>query len=247
MVLAVDFFEFVELSNCAKNEKVLFESLERYLKQFGLDRVIFSLITDHPSIDKKSGHGIMLNYPEDWMQYYLEKNYQHIDPVIHYLPFNKAGIFKWSELGNIYLLTAKQQKVLNEGCEAKLLDGIAVSFNHPGYELSGLGLASSGGKTEIDDNQLSMIYAAANQFNLVYRHLNSTDTSNNIIIPCLTPREKEVITWVSKGKNNWEISAILNISEHGVDFHMRNIFKKMDVQSRISAVVKCLRYKLINP
>lgn len=63
----------------------------------------------------------------------------------------------------------------------------------------------------------------------------------------LTRREKEVLSWIMAGKSNSEISTILNISEHGVDFHVRNLFKKLGVTSRAGAAVRGAKMGLIDP
>lgn len=63
----------------------------------------------------------------------------------------------------------------------------------------------------------------------------------------LTAREHEILQWCAMGKGNWAISEILHISEHGVDFHLRNVLRKLDADSRVTAVVKGLRLGLINP
>lgn len=51
--------------------------------------------------------------------------------------------------------------------------------------------------------------------------------------PHLTARERQVVSWVRKGKTNWEIGKILGIAERTVRFHLENIFHKMKVSSRM--------------
>jgi DNA-binding NarL/FixJ family response regulator len=51
----------------------------------------------------------------------------------------------------------------------------------------------------------------------------------------LTWREAEVLFWISRGKQNREVSAILNISPRTVNKHLEQIFEKMGVENRASA------------
>lgn len=51
----------------------------------------------------------------------------------------------------------------------------------------------------------------------------------------LTSRESEVLLWISRGKQNREISAILGISPRTVNKHLEQIFEKMGVENRASA------------
>ena len=48
----------------------------------------------------------------------------------------------------------------------------------------------------------------------------------------LTDREREVVTWVMRGRTNKEIATQLDISEKTVKAHLRNIFPKLKVSRR---------------
>jgi len=65
------------------------------------------------------------------------------------------------------------------------------------------------------------------------------------VMPNLSKREKEVLTWSKRGKSSWEISAILNISERTVNFHVNNIMQKLNAVSRIQAVAVAIERGLI--
>lgn len=47
----------------------------------------------------------------------------------------------------------------------------------------------------------------------------------------LSDREREILGMFCKGKSTREVSEILSISLHTVQFHRKNLFKKMDVHS----------------
>lgn len=54
----------------------------------------------------------------------------------------------------------------------------------------------------------------------------------------ISPREEEILEWVTLGKTNHEIGIILNISAFTVKNHLQRIFKKLDVLNRVQAVAK---------
>ncbi len=56
----------------------------------------------------------------------------------------------------------------------------------------------------------------------------------------LTPREAEVLLWVSHGKTNPEIGLILDISPITVRTHVERIFHKLGVSNRTAAAVRAL-------
>ncbi len=76
--------------------------------------------------------------------------------------------------------------------------------------------------------------------------MGGNNMSNNLeALPNLSKREKEVLTWSKRGKSSWEISAILNISERTVNFHVNNIMQKLNAVSRTQAVAVAIERGLI--
>lgn len=63
--------------------------------------------------------------------------------------------------------------------------------------------------------------------------------------PRLTDREMQVLTLVAKGLNNRDIAKELFISENTVKNHIRNILEKLQLHSRMEAVVYAVREKLL--
>lgn len=63
--------------------------------------------------------------------------------------------------------------------------------------------------------------------------------------PRLTEREMEVLKLVAKGLNNRDIAKQLFISENTVKNHIRNILEKLQLHSRMEAVVYAVREKLL--
>jgi DNA-binding CsgD family transcriptional regulator len=51
----------------------------------------------------------------------------------------------------------------------------------------------------------------------------------------LTPREREVMHWVSQGKSNWEVAQILGCVEQTVKKHLQRIYRKLGVKNRMAA------------
>ncbi|MGW3468945.1 helix-turn-helix domain-containing protein [Saccharopolyspora sp. NPDC000995] len=64
--------------------------------------------------------------------------------------------------------------------------------------------------------------------------------ANGHVLSPLTKREREVLDQLVRGRSNREIARSLGISERTVKNHLRNIFTKLGVGDRTSAVVKAL-------
>jgi signal transduction histidine kinase len=58
----------------------------------------------------------------------------------------------------------------------------------------------------------------------------------------LTPRESEVIQLLIEGLTNKEIALRLSLSPRTVNFHLDNIYSKLDVNSRTEAAIYVLRH-----
>jgi DNA-binding CsgD family transcriptional regulator len=56
----------------------------------------------------------------------------------------------------------------------------------------------------------------------------------------LTPREAEIVRWISRGKTNKEIATILYISSLTVKKHLEHIYRKLGVEGRTEAVSRAL-------
>ena len=56
----------------------------------------------------------------------------------------------------------------------------------------------------------------------------------------LTQRESEVLLWLSQGKSNRDIAAILSLSPRTVDKHLEVIFSKLSVENRTAAAALVL-------
>jgi DNA-binding CsgD family transcriptional regulator len=62
----------------------------------------------------------------------------------------------------------------------------------------------------------------------------------------LTLREKEIIFWILRGKPDWQIGEILAISRKTVNFHVEQFKRKLNVATRIQAVVLASRLGLLD-
>lgn len=60
----------------------------------------------------------------------------------------------------------------------------------------------------------------------------------------LTPRERDVLAELTKGKSNREIASSLFVTEKTVKTHISNIFTKLEVQDRTQAALYAVKHGL---
>jgi len=71
------------------------------------------------------------------------------------------------------------------------------------------------------------------------------ERAQRVPAPKLTDREMQVLKLVARGMNNRDIAKELFISENTVKNHVRNILEKLQIHSRMEAVMIAVREKLI--
>ena len=78
-----------------------------------------------------------------------------------------------------------------------------------------------------------------------FKQMSRTDRQQ-VPSPRLTDRELEVLKLVAQGLNNREIAKRLFISENTVKNHVRNSLEKLQLHSRMEAVMYAVREKLLD-
>jgi two-component system NarL family response regulator len=74
---------------------------------------------------------------------------------------------------------------------------------------------------------------------------DGSERAEQVPAPRLTEREIEVLKLVARGMNNRDIAKELFISENTVKNHVRNILEKLQIHSRMEAVMIAVRENLI--
>jgi len=234
--------EFIEHTNAASSRDEVFSLYMCALRRLGFDRAIYTFVTDFPSIHQKAGHGVQCNFPDDWMEHYRIRGYQKIDPVIMQV-LRSAAIFTWQHLTQTDYFDAGQLRILDEGNEAGLHDGVGIPLYGTNGGVAGVGMASSLGGIKPDKNMLSKIKLITEQFHLAYCAVENLES--DIPQPKLTQKEVEVLKWWAAGKSSDEIALIMCSSRTTIKFHVTNIYLKLSANTKILAVTKAIRLGLV--
>jgi LuxR family quorum sensing-dependent transcriptional regulator len=241
----MNLIEFIYESNRSSTPDELTQSFLRFLSGHGLDRFVMSEMSYDTTSQKARKHGMLVNYPAEWMNHYIANNYLEYDPV-YQTALSSRKPFTWKAVQEEKAITKQSKLVMDEAKENKLYNGIGLSIYQPLGMIIGMGFASSEKEIDCNRDTLSAVHAAANQFFTVYADLVELNTLKNSDIS-LTTREQEVLLWLARGKSKPVISDILEISESTVKRHSENIFSKLQANNIPMAVTKALRIGLIKP
>jgi len=80
---------------------------------------------------------------------------------------------------------------------------------------------------------------------VVHNHVE-LQAGGYLLLEALSQRELEVLSLLAVGKSNLQISQELNIKKNTVKWHIKNIFEKLGVNNRTSAVLAAQELKLVS-
>lgn len=224
-----------------------FELFRQAVADLGYDRV--ALIPVTPAAQEALGLTklapvISINVPDAWVRHYIAEEYQAFDPVLLQTPL-QSGPLVWDDILTGERLSPKQRRILIESREAGMFNGVSIPLHGPRGETYVVSLAAERAVEPHPEHHPTLQLLAA-QFLIAYsrvkrRHAAGPDG------PRITDRERECLTWTARGKSAWAIGKILGVSEHTVNFHLKQSMAKLGASNRMQAVVAALRLGLILP
>ncbi|WP_306030714.1 LuxR family transcriptional regulator [Stappia sp. MMSF_3263] len=236
----IDVFQAVKAIDQAENISKILDILSVHLTRCGWDAC---LITHLPTgnLAHWQEHILANGWPEDWYQHYLARGHYRFDPCVARCR-RASDPFLWSDIPRRDL-DNRARTVMDEAIEFGLRQGVCVPVHAP---FSPPLVVSASGKTR------DLEPGAADVIGLLARHaLQSVGRLRSEMRcfkkPVLSQREQEILCWVACGKTAWEISRILNLSEHTVLSHLRNAKHKLNAANNVHAVVQALLRQEIQP
>ena len=98
----------------------------------------------------------------------------------------------------------------------------------------------SDGSSNLQDMLANFVIANCIRFPYL---LSSADTNDKKNV--LTRREVECLAWTAKGKTSYEISAILDLSEHTINAYLSSACAKLEASNRTHAIAKAITQRLL--
>jgi LuxR family transcriptional regulator len=233
------------MEECKHSKNVVAE-LALVLRGYGFD--FYGLLRQpRPHLDPMS---LMLagHWPETWPLTYISKKYMMIDPTIRYLGRAQRP-FRWNDA-----LAALRGDPLRRRMEQMMADarshGLADGYIFPVHGRNGLlGHMTIGGRAvDLSPAELSLFDAVAKK--AFWRILELREEAHLLEEPTsleakLTRRESEVLNYLAEGMTSIEISRMLDISNHTVDWYMNSIQDKFNAKNRQHIVAIAFRNGLI--
>ena len=222
---------------CASSVDDLMVSLLETRDIFEFEFVAFGTRVHLPVTSPKLD--IISNYPPEWQLCYQQNRYDAVDPIVSSALSSSTPIIWSSDLyptkGSFW--EEAQSHGVSYGCSQSIDSGGAsgiLSFSRSSEQISYSEMLT------IQSHLVAITHYAHTKFCQFVAPSRFPE-----MFARLTTREKDVLRWCADGKTSHEISIILRISERTVNFHLNNIFEKLNVTNKTAACVKAVNYRLI--
>jgi len=225
------------------NYSTLLRASADHFRATGIEIVSYRHHPPLGAIDRTNGVFIYTEgLPDAWKKRYYAEKFYKIDPVSR-LAAERSTSFLWSDTSSLIKLREGEAWYLEQLANNIPGDGLIAPVYGPhgrdGYFLLGLGKPDETfTHLEIKFLEHSCQAIHSKYCELVFDKLPSNTK--------LSPRETAVLKLVSIGSSSSSIADELNITANTVDTYIQRIFHKLDVDHRVTAVLRAQAIGLLN-
>lgn len=203
-------------------------------RPFGIATVAMAHLVNPAAIDLRSTKWFNVNnWPEEWADSWKDLRFMIHDPVARQAARTNRP-FTWSAA---YALAGPEgRSILDRSRDFGFKDGIAIPIHS---------LAAPTGCVTLGAERLDLSPLEHSALQLVSHAAYSK--LENLLGPFgpskgdeLTDREGEVMHWIAAGKSDWEVGAILGVSQHTIREHVRHACEKLGVSKRTAACARAV-------
>lgn len=173
--------------------------------------------------------------PEDWIRRYQKRLYRQRDPIPG-AAFRLGAPERLSRLiAGLTGLSADEKTYVEEFVKSGLTDGLVIPAYGPLGRPGLIGLTQIAHPDLLDNIDIYLAAAVAQQAHIRMEILQRTGPG-----PLLSPREREVLYWLVKGKSNGDIAEITGRAASTIATHVQRIYAKLGVNDRANCVAKAI-------
>ncbi len=219
----------------APNEQELVACFDKVIKMMGMELFcLFEVASVETHWERQL---VMGTFPNDYLDAFWKERQTFDSSLIRYTKLNGHPFTVTDVLSDYDLLTPKERASLDKAAKAGITDGMVFPLKGRYDRIAGIAL--TGNPNNLTPAARWLLSCLSVGFyeraciidgnsNLEFRH-NTTGS--------LTERERECLTWIAKGKTNWEVAKVLGISTRTVKYHIENAKIKLGTPSRLEAVI----------
>ncbi|MBP2510211.1 DNA-binding CsgD family transcriptional regulator [Agrobacterium tumefaciens] len=212
--------KLIDTTSMMKTSRATAELLDHLTQELGFE-YYHALTVRHPGFRSS----ILSNAPEAWLDQYRQEHFDWIDPILDrtreiMAPF----VFDFEHEGKV--ARGPHQTFYSSADGAGIRAGICMPVMAPFSDLFTLSLFT--GDVTLPHKYRLQPALSANAVALLQMCVEATAAAS-IRSPAieLTARQSMVLKWAAEGKTTQEIALLENMTHHTVNFHMKNIRRKL--------------------
>ena len=227
---------FLEEGSLITADDQLFDALEALSKRIGFR---YFALTHHLDFGRMPVRGIRLhNYPADWVRYFDSCGLGLRDPVHRASQVTGTG-FSWTSLADYIALDRDDRDVLERARRAGIGEGYTVPVHVPGEYSGSCSFAMEPGARISDDQACHALLLGLFAFETARRlHAGRCSRSRHAVM--LTPKQRQCVIWLGRGKSEWEVAKILGLSPGTVNEHLKRARERCGVTKSSQLIVYAL-------
>ncbi len=227
---------FVRDLSEATTEAELVDLLTEICREMGFS---YFALTHHVDIRQAPRPTIRLdNYPREWVEYFDEAKLGVSDPVHRASHVTSVG-FPWSRLDSMIKLTQRDLEVLALAASRGIGDGFTIPAHVPGESNGSCSFATERG-VPLREEQLPLAQLAGAFGFEAARRLSGIRDQGATQARRLTDRQRDCVVWAARGKSDWEIARILEVSHETVIQHLKQARERYGVTKRTLLAIHAL-------
>lgn len=236
-MFAVETFDFLERVDACETRADIARVLHDAIGKIGFYTVLMCwLENDQP----QDGAQIQVIGPhKDFARQYVKRNYFRYSPVVRQMRQTRVP-FRRSEVIYDSLADPMAHRIMMEAKDVGLEDAWVVPI-HSKANLVGF-VAADNERKSVAQDKMRQFHVMCLWAHSRARHLPGGDEANRVR---LTPREREVVSWLARGKTADDIAGLLGLSPRTVEYHIANAGQKLNTTNRTHTVVEALRLNQI--
>ncbi|MDR7272133.1 DNA-binding CsgD family transcriptional regulator [Pelomonas saccharophila] len=206
---------------------------------FGL--VVGLMVVEHRGPGAKTEYHAVGNTPEAFLEIQKDNSYAKRDPVHQRL----MNLTKPLIYDQAFYVEAGAGELWEMYAPYGYRTGVAVGVQMPGYRRLLLGVDREDPLPK-DPIKLNRMIA-----DLQLLAVHAQDAAGRLWAPKkqalveLPSRQLEILKLTMEGKSAWVVGSLLGISENTVNYHMKQLFKSLDVSTKHQAVLKAMELGII--
>ena len=239
-----DIQSFIDVSRDLRNPADLDALLQSVTRDMGFDHFALIHHVNLSPFEQELGHmkrGQLIalsDYPESWIDQYINDNIVTNDPVLLASHHTTVG-FSWADLPTLIDMKRVHYDQMERGRQAGIGEGYTVPSNVPGEANGSCNFVMKTGSRlpaeELMKAQLIGRYA----FEAARGIVTHARISRSAKVK-LSPRQVECIALIGRGKTDWEISKILGLSEATVKEYVDEARTRYGVGKRVQLVLRAV-------